>query len=295
MRSTKMLLILSSFLAINSQASDTFELDLPDAVTQPSSSGYVNAYENEKGPKAAPKVVTTFEEPPVSPHHIPDEPQGGYASAFTSYKSTKSSGDLQEESKDKWQRGLEKQDKADSLDYEPLAEAPIEDNRYFAATKSVNTYVPTSKNLKKPMKGTHAVTQRAPASESVPLPEGVDLSKELEQIDQPVESASAPVSAKDRKAMVMSTISRNYRDLKNCYNDGVKKNSEMKGKVTMGWAMDAQGRVSGVEVLTSQLNNKQVEKCMVDRLSSWTFPRQAKLQGSKDRMNYTFQFVSEKE
>jgi len=291
MRTTKILLTLSFFVAVNSQASDTFDLDLPEAVTHPSSSGYVNAYENEKGPKAAPKVVTTIDAPPASPHQIPDEPQGGYSSAFTSYKSTKSSDDAQEEAKDKWQKGQEKSQNFDELDN--LAEAPLEDNRNFASTKSVNTYVPTSKNLKKSTKGTHAVAQRAPASEEIPTPEGIDLGKELDKLDRPAESAGAPVSAKDRKAMVLSTISKNYRDLKNCFNDGVKKNADMKGKVVMGWAMDTQGRVSGAEVLTSQLNDKQVEKCMVDRLSSWTFPRQAKLQGSKDRMTYTFQFVAE--
>jgi hypothetical protein len=134
---------------------------------------------------------------------------------------------------------------------------------------------------------------RAPASvDEVPLPETLDLKSEIESASR---TEVVPVSSKERKAMVLQTIADNYSELNTCYRDGLKKSSEMKGKVVLGWNMDTQGRVSGVEVLTSQLNNKQVEKCMADRLSEWRFPRQAKRQGNKDRMTYAFQFVSEKE
>jgi len=103
------------------------------------------------------------------------------------------------------------------------------------------------------------------------------------------------VSAKDRKALVMQTISRYYPELKACYQEGLRRNSSMKGKVVVGWSMDKNGQVVGAEMQSSQLKNEGVEKCMLGRMSNWRFPPQAKLQGSSDRMTYTFQFVPEKD
>ena len=107
---------------------------------------------------------------------------------------------------------------------------------------------------------------------------------------------SAPVgevTAKERKEMVLKTISRNFPSLKSCYKAGLKKNSKMEGKVVMAWDLDAQGNVVKAEVDNSQLGNKEVEACMVKRFSEWDFPAQAKIKNSQGRMTYTFTFTPE--
>ena len=98
-------------------------------------------------------------------------------------------------------------------------------------------------------------------------------------------------SAKDRKNMVLSTISANYSGLKGCYHQGLKKDSDMKGKVVMTWDLDAEGKVFAADVENSQLKNKTVEECLVKTFSEWQFPKHAKIQGSTSRMTYTFHFV----
>ena len=100
-------------------------------------------------------------------------------------------------------------------------------------------------------------------------------------------------SAKDRKNMVLSTLSANYPELKTCYPHGLKKDAEMKGKVVITWDLDAEGKVFGAGVENSQLKNKSVEECLVKTFSEWHFPKQAKIQGSTSRMTYTFHFVPE--
>ncbi|MNK83415.1 hypothetical protein D3C87_1032280 [compost metagenome] len=100
-------------------------------------------------------------------------------------------------------------------------------------------------------------------------------------------------SAKDRKNMVLTTISSNYPELKGCYHQGLKKDSEMKGKVVMTWDLDAEGKVFAADVENSQLKNKSVEECLVKKFSQWQFPKHAKIQGSTSRMTYTFHFVPE--
>lgn len=98
-------------------------------------------------------------------------------------------------------------------------------------------------------------------------------------------------TAKDRKNMVLSTISANYPGLKGCYHQGLKKDSDMKGKVVMTWDLDAEGKVFAADVENSQLKNKSVEECLVKTFSEWQFPKHAKIQGSTSRMTYTFHFV----
>lgn len=119
-----------------------------------------------------------------------------------------------------------------------------------------------------------------------------DFEKSLLSDKNPSKAEAPVVSVKQRKDIVLKTISENYEGLQVCYKQGLKKDPNMKGKVEMGWQLDTEGRVSGVEVQSSQLKNKEVEKCMADQMSSWRFPSQVKLKTkSKDRMSYTFQFI----
>lgn len=205
-----------------------------------------------------------------------EDMEGSYSSAFTPLHSNRSS-------EENPSAAVERDPASDLQDPEdfspPLVDLPVPGQQPPAA----------------PSRGR---ARKAASESSAPAPK-LDLDDELDKLG----SSSAPsdmsasgetgTSAKDRKAMVLQTISRNYPELKRCYNEGLKTNANMKGKVVMGWAMDPQGRVLDVQVQTSQLNNKSVEKCMVERLSSWRFPRQAKMQGAKDRMTYTFQFIPE--
>lgn len=301
---TTLSIIFAILVSSQSHAGDTFEMALPDEVSQPNSSGFVNSYENDLGKKKNPDnyVVTSYEEKAPSPTRVEEEqPQGAYSSAFSSFRSKKSSEAAEQESADAWRKGQEKRDSFD-IDNMSFAETPSRDEHFAMPARQYEQPAPakSARNSRK--------LSRSPASEDVPLPQGSDLGKELDAaLDSKPSSSSKSssgsqdisagggISAKERKSLIMRTIADNYRDLKTCYNDGLKKNSEMKGKVTMGWAMDAQGRVLGAEVQTSQLGNKQVEKCMVDRLSGWRFPSQAKLSGAKDRMTYTFQFVPERD
>jgi hypothetical protein len=104
---------------------------------------------------------------------------------------------------------------------------------------------------------------------------------------------AAEVSAKDRKDMVIRTITKNFPELKYCYKQGLKGNAKMEGKVVMGWDLDPQGKVKAAVVDNSQLKNKSVEECMLKKFSEWTFPAQAKIQNSQGRMSYTFHFTPE--
>jgi len=294
MRLTFTLFICCFLFSLTSWAGDAFEMPLPDEA-QPSSAGFVNSFQSETNTMSAPSAA--------APSHRESQPQEedgtAYERAFSSYHSKKTS-DEDKDPSEEWQKSQAKPDSfdIDNMTFSEPAAAPQpqrevrSSRRAPAAAGSASYRAPAEENSKKTSLNDN----------EIPPPEGVDLNKELNALDHhdsssasEADSGGGNLNAKDRKALVMRTISENYADLKGCYNDGLKKSSHMKGKVVMAWAMDVQGRVSGAEVETSQLNNKQVEQCMVDRLSSWRFPRQAKVAGSKDRMSYTFQFIPEKD
>ncbi|HEY8271838.1 MAG TPA: AgmX/PglI C-terminal domain-containing protein [Pseudobdellovibrionaceae bacterium] len=263
MEKARGLLIFFLLFTVTSWAEESsFELALPELESSsPSSSNFVSSFEKEPGNNFSNEPYESSTSAQTSAEPV----KGVYENAFTSYQSKKTA-EEENTATDEWRKGLDKQDNFDleNLTFSEPKTAPHPRGQARRPTVASATDV---------------------AEDKIPMP-GLDNNQE---------SSAPPVSAKDRKAAVMKTISDNYEELKVCYQEGLKKNSEMKGKVVLGWSMDTQGRVSGVEVLTSQLNNKQVEKCMAEHLANWHFPRQAKLRSSKDRMTYAFQFVSEKE
>ncbi|MGZ3796424.1 MAG: AgmX/PglI C-terminal domain-containing protein [Pseudobdellovibrionaceae bacterium] len=270
LKTTGLLIFFLLFSGAARSEEDLVEMPLPELESQgPSSGNFVGSYEKDLGNN---KSTSSQQSPSRKNQPVREEVKGIYESAFSSYKSQKLSQDQDADTNaatDEWRKGL---DKPDSFDLDSLT--------YSEPSPQSQT---KSKKRSSVSKGRLSAKSPDPASlEEIPMPE------------EKMEPA-APVSAKVRKEMVMKTIADNYGDLKVCFENGLKKSPEMKGKVVMGWSIDNQGHVSGVEVLTSQLNNKGVEKCMADRLANWSFPRQAKLQGNKDRMTYAFQFLSEKE
>lgn len=295
MRTTATLFIFSLLLTTTSWGADTFDMALPEEQHQgPTSGGFVDSFQKDLGGSSSSRSYgsSTSYQAPSAPAVEEEAPKGAYESAFTSYRSKKSSDEEAVDQADAWRAGQEKPDNFDVESLSYSAPAP--------ASKSKQAAPKAQARVKVQPKQQRAVNNRAPASvDEIPMPEGMDSGAEIDRaiasVPESNEVIPSGVSAKDRKAMIMQTISNNYDDLKSCYHDGLRHKSDMKGKVVMGWSMDPQGRVSGAEVQTSQLNNKQVEKCMVERLSNWRFPRQAKLQGSKDRMTYTFQFVPERD
>lgn len=233
MRTASIFILISIFFSCTSWAVETFELALPDQSSN--SDGFVNSLQGElESAPSRPSRASTRAAVEAEPG------PSAYESAFTSFRSKKTSDEEQAEQAEAWHSS---QSKPDNFDIESL---------------------------------------------SYSAPQATEV-----QSGMPSEASSSRVSAKDRKALILRTISNNYSELKSCYHEGLRKNSGMKGKVVMGWRMDPQGRVSAAEVQMSQLQSKQVEKCLVERVSNWRFPSQAKLQGSKDRMSYTFQFLPE--
>ncbi len=73
------------------------------------------------------------------------------------------------------------------------------------------------------------------------------------------------------KEAVRRTVRENLRQVQACYEKELSKIPGLTGKVTVGWDIIAGGRVQNAKVISSTLNNKNVENCIVRRLRAWRF------------------------
>lgn len=97
--------------------------------------------------------------------------------------------------------------------------------------------------------------------------------------------------AYDREA-VRQTIRKSITSFKNCYDEGVKKNPSLEGKVVVEWDIGTEGSVKTAAIKSSTLNDDAVHKCMIDNIMVLKFP--APLDGMTANIVYPFVFAKVK-
>lgn len=88
-------------------------------------------------------------------------------------------------------------------------------------------------------------------------------------------------------ADIQSVIDQNAAAVNSCYTRELKKNPDLKGKLTVQIKINPMGRVAGVSVVTNTVGN-EVAQCVQSKIRSWKFP-----QGKKGMItvNQTFVFT----
>ncbi len=94
------------------------------------------------------------------------------------------------------------------------------------------------------------------------------------QMDQE-KSMNAPaiVQGSLDKAEIQRVINGYRSQIAQCYEDGLKQNAQLQGKVLVEWNIDAGGRVTRVRIRSTELQAPNVERCLIKRVQSWTFPK----------------------
>jgi TonB family protein len=93
------------------------------------------------------------------------------------------------------------------------------------------------------------------------------------------------------KEAVRRVVKAGLREVKACYERGLRANSRLEGKVIVSWEIVEKGHVGSASVKSSTLNNKEVESCIVARLKSWQFPEPPA--GTSAAVSYPFSFVKQ--
>jgi pSer/pThr/pTyr-binding forkhead associated (FHA) protein len=94
--------------------------------------------------------------------------------------------------------------------------------------------------------------------------------------DREVSVATGPivVVGYDRE-LVRRVVQEHAAQIRYCYEQALAVNPKLEGKVAIRWIINSDGRVSNTQIVvgTTTLDSTTVHRCMMDRVSSWEFPK----------------------
>ena len=92
------------------------------------------------------------------------------------------------------------------------------------------------------------------------------------------------------REIIRRVIKRHINQIRYCYERELTRYPDLYGKVDMKFIINDQGRVAKVSVASSTLKNKSVEKCLMQRINRWIFPKPKGGKGSIVIVTYPFVF-----
>jgi len=96
-------------------------------------------------------------------------------------------------------------------------------------------------------------------------------------------------SASLDKEVIQGVVKEHTAEIRTCYENELKNNKELAGKLDLSWTVGAEGTVTEVVAKENTLN-KAVEDCVVEAIKKWTFP--APKGGETVKVDYPFVFDS---
>ncbi|MFQ5650756.1 MAG: TonB family protein [bacterium] len=70
-------------------------------------------------------------------------------------------------------------------------------------------------------------------------------------------------------ADVQAVILHHNKTIQYCYERELKRNPNLRGKITVRFTITSGGRVKNVELVSSTINNRSVERCVLNRIRRW--------------------------
>lgn len=92
------------------------------------------------------------------------------------------------------------------------------------------------------------------------------------------------------RANIMRVVRQNMASLKYAYNRRLKEKKDLKGKVTVKWAVDEYGKVIFVKVVSSTMKDPEFEQTVVTKMKRWAFGKIDK-PGDVTEVVYPFVFT----
>lgn len=68
---------------------------------------------------------------------------------------------------------------------------------------------------------------------------------------------------------IQAVIVKHNKSIQNCYERELRRNPNLRGKLTVRFTITPRGRVSKVELVSSTLENTKVERCVMSRIRRW--------------------------
>ncbi len=68
---------------------------------------------------------------------------------------------------------------------------------------------------------------------------------------------------------IQAVVVKHNKSVQYCYDRQLRRNPDLKGKIVVRFTISPQGSVTKVEVVSSTVKNRQVERCVVNRIRKW--------------------------
>jgi hypothetical protein len=92
------------------------------------------------------------------------------------------------------------------------------------------------------------------------------------------------------KDAIRQVVRSHLGEVRKCYEDQLKMNPSLSGKLLLRFALSDAGVVSEASVKKSTIPSEAVSSCILDRVKKWTFP--AGVKGTVGVVEYPFEFSS---
>jgi TonB family protein len=97
---------------------------------------------------------------------------------------------------------------------------------------------------------------------------GIQLAQETQ-----VSGAGAGSSQRDPE-VIDAIINQNKASVEYCYQSQLKLDPNLRGEIMLSFDILPTGKVGGVKIMNSTMNNSKVEQCIIRSLRRWSFPPQ---------------------
>ncbi len=108
---------------------------------------------------------------------------------------------------------------------------------------------------------------------------------------QPQEKVAIAKTGTIEKALVERFINQHKFQLQICYEQSLRRNDKAVGTMEWRWTINSRGVVSGVELASTTIKDKKLEKCIKEKMSTWQFPNP---QNGSVEISYPFVFSPNK-
>ncbi|MBL4685203.1 MAG: AgmX/PglI C-terminal domain-containing protein [Nannocystaceae bacterium] len=89
------------------------------------------------------------------------------------------------------------------------------------------------------------------------------------------------------KSLIQSVVRAHHGDLRTCYEDGLRRDETLSGRMSVTWTMQA-GVVVDTTLVETSLNDPCVVTCVLDEVGTWEFPEFSS--SGTIRISYPFVF-----
>jgi TonB family protein len=110
------------------------------------------------------------------------------------------------------------------------------------------------------------------------------------RVREPAAATGAGLTGGRSRAEIMRVVRQNMASLQHAYNQRLRDNPGMQGRVTVKWAIDEFGNVIHAQLVSSTIGDDIFEQTVVSRIRSWVFGR-INIPGDVTEVEYPFVFT----